>query len=375
MKKKPVVLKIQNRTVYQVHNYLQYQVFENLASLVGPWGQIQAWLFIGIVVVGLIMAGLFLYYKRTNKPFMDPRIVGVSSSFWGCFFAGLAIFIVESSYRFGCKFCTTGANMDFIPWLIGSSIVLVFFVVGFIVALFLYITNRPCGRASWRINQPIVGTPTAVGGASDPSPTVESTNGTRPKWFCCHPGCGSCCTAAKGAEPGKPVLWDCGLCCGLQCGIISTVGILVLIWFWLMAFILPTYWWMERHLDGLFGFALIEDQPYTAPLWMGEFGGAYRTPYWLNFVRYLSQRDIDWAHWAINGIKFAEGALDTASGDFTRYATPRWEDESFGILQTDYKTLRNPWMMLDLQALMESPSRWTPDGFPCLPNVHKNCNR
>merc|ERR1712050_263740 len=98
-----------------------------------------------------------------------------------------------------------------------------------------------------------------------------------------------------------------------------------------------------------------EHYPYTAPVWMGEFGVNVRSQYWLNFVRYLSIRDVDFAYWAVNGIKWSEGYIDATTGNFENYDFPRWENESYGLLMDDYKTIRHPWKLLDLQALMESP--------------------
>merc|ERR1712178_437221 len=62
------------------------------------------------------------------------------------------------------------------------------------------------------------------------------------------------------------------------------------------------------------GFLLEEGQPYTAPVWVGEFGYGNEGVYWANFVKYLSDRDVDWAYWALNGKKYGEGYLSTGHG-------------------------------------------------------------
>jgi len=205
---------------------------------------------------------------------------------------------------------------------------------------------------------------------------------------CCAPGFASCQAAlslmredlnsffrkslnAKSLPRRKknhPHVWDVGLCCGLHCTIFLVIVFLLSSFAYTFAHIVPTYWWMERHLDGLWGYALEDGHPYTAPVWMGEFGTQARGQYWLNFVRYLSIRDVDFAYWAINGLKWTEGQIDGTSGEYTMFDEPRWTNESFGILSHDYKTVRHPWKVMDLQALMESPARWVPDAIPCNPD-------
>ncbi|CAK9070845.1 unnamed protein product [Durusdinium trenchii] len=71
---------------------------------------------------------------------------------------------------------------------------------------------------------------------------------------------------------------------------------------------------ITRWLDKQWGFALEEGQAFTAPIWMGEFG--YLS---LSLRSYLSSRDVDFAYWAINGIKYSEG-FNQANGTWNRIA-------------------------------------------------------
>eukprot|EP00434_Breviolum_minutum_P000018 symbB.v1.2.000015.t1/scaffold5.1/size591573/15 len=121
--------------------------------------------------------------------------------------------------------------------------------------------------------------------------------------------------------------------------------------------------------DTKWGFALAEGYSYTAPVWMGEFGQMLRGSYWLNMLRYLAERDIDFAYWPLNGLKYSEGYF-TKSGEFHEWDHPRWEDEQFGLLLNDSWSVRHTWKLLDIQALMDSPVKWTPEESKC--NVAKN---
>ncbi|MBV9085651.1 MAG: cellulase family glycosylhydrolase, partial [Acidobacteriaceae bacterium] len=67
-------------------------------------------------------------------------------------------------------------------------------------------------------------------------------------------------------------------------------------------------------LDQKWGFVTAPGQPYTAPIWIGEFGTCHDQPscltssspgtngFWFQGFRdYLDRRDFDWAYWALNG--------------------------------------------------------------------------
>jgi len=284
-------------------------------------------------------------------------------------------------WNFGKKFCSIALYSDVLPWILWFSI------VG-IVALFMAIVGLVRLQPWKLLSKRQVDTAddgqveTADDGVAEAEDVAykkqDSCAMTITSWKL---GCGLLWRDVKwlafdiilrrhadenrSYRQNPAVQWDLGLHLALQLFIplVSWTLLLACLFFW--GHIFPTYWWMERHLDGLWGFALEDGFNYTAPVWMGEFGQNVRGQYWLNFVRYLSSRDVDFAYWALNGIKYAEGAIDGASGNFITYETPRWENETFGILSHDYATVRHPWLLLDLQALMSSPATWVPDEPPC----------
>jgi len=236
-----------------------------------------------------------------------------------------------------------------------------------------------------------------------------------------------------------------------------------------------TYEFAKEFLDDKWGFVTEEGQAYTAPVWVGEFSYANEGPAWQHLIRYLSERDMDFGFWAVNGKKYSTGYMDGHTGEYTHYSycdneygcdgyehawdivngrcdqnamegtncAPkqsegangvcsyqvqtsgktcssycaskgrtcvsasrlsgqgtcqmqdarttsdimaegegcdealdeqvctcsmqlwRWENETYGILERDYNTVREAWRLRDLQALAQSPSTWIPRDIAC----------
>ena len=92
-------------------------------------------------------------------------------------------------------------------------------------------------------------------------------------------------------------------------------------------------------MEAFTGFILEEDQAYTAPLWLGEFGENNPNTYWQFLTRWLSENPtVGWAYWAWNG-----------------YKTDPTTDESYGIMNADMVTVRDEWKLQDLQAIQDYP--------------------
>jgi len=170
---------------------------------------------------------------------------------------------------------------------------------------------------------------------------------------------------ADDAIAAEKVVWDSGLCCGLQCFILCLVVLVSSTGLHIFAAIAPSYWLLETHFDRNWGFVLEDGQDFTAPVWMGEFGNARRGEYWINLMRYLSDRDVDFAYWALNGRKWLTARVNS-DGDRVEYDTPKWTVEPYGVLASDYWHIRSAWRALDLQLLMESSgATWGSGVQPC----------
>ncbi len=104
----------------------------------------------------------------------------------------------------------------------------------------------------------------------------------------------------------------------------------------------PTF---EAQMDLEWGYVVEEGHPYTAPVWVSEFGESGEldsSPWFDNLIRYLREGDFDFAYWALNpGPK------------------PSGEDEAYGLLEPDWVT---PLDDFRTQALMEIAAPTTGPG-------------
>jgi len=82
------------------------------------------------------------------------------------------------------------------------------------------------------------------------------------------------------------------------------------------------------------------NQTFTAPFWLGEFGTNSADKMWGYTMQILKENpNWGWSYWALDGYKHSPG---------------QDEDESFGILEQDYVTVRHAWKLADLQKVMSS---------------------
>ncbi len=90
-------------------------------------------------------------------------------------------------------------------------------------------------------------------------------------------------------------------------------------------------------MDHDWGYVIQENQPYTAPVWVSEFGiGVEETnsEWFQNIIRYLKEGDFDFAYWPLNPGPKASG-----------------EEETFGLLELDWKTPRDDFRTQALQDI------------------------
>jgi len=74
---------------------------------------------------------------------------------------------------------------------------------------------------------------------------------------------------------------------------------------------------------------------YSAPFWMGEFGGGSDSENYQKIFRLLKEHDLDWAYWCIDGYQFGRG-----------------DNEGYGLFENDFSTIRHPWKIDQLQEIM-----------------------
>jgi len=80
-------------------------------------------------------------------------------------------------------------------------------------------------------------------------------------------------------------------------------------------------------------------QSTTIPIWIGEFGGNDPTdPWWFSIIDLFGQYNTSWSYWALNGNYIVN------STDFV--------DETYGVLEQDWLSLRHPSMLANMQTVM-----------------------
>ena len=157
-----------------------------------------------------------------------------------------------------------------------------------------------------------------------------------------------------------------------------------------------TYTQLSCMLGDQWGFLLTQGHPYTAPVWVGEFGAsAAKAPQftvatsgncaqrdsgsscdittsdngpWLNcFLNYLNSNDADWSYWAVNGTQADQGiAKDHRLQGSLQIPQTLLNPESYGILGPSWNTAA-PNLSEDLASVgpaTQGPGSWTPSEAP-----------
>ena len=94
--------------------------------------------------------------------------------------------------------------------------------------------------------------------------------------------------------------------------------------------------------DREFGYVVKGKEPYTAPVWLGEFGissanvGEKEKAWWHNLADYLIDNEIGFAYWALNSEK----------GDGST--------EGYGLVNEDWSDYKKDWRQIDMQRLLQN---------------------
>jgi endoglucanase len=113
---------------------------------------------------------------------------------------------------------------------------------------------------------------------------------------------------------------------------------------------LMSYSDLKTALGNMWGFLLVQGMPFTAPVWVGEFGTCHTAAdcvdsasgqgFWFAGIReYLSEADIDWAYWPLNGTE--------ARGQGRTYGA----EETYGVLDVTWQKPALPSLQAALAAL------------------------
>ncbi len=102
------------------------------------------------------------------------------------------------------------------------------------------------------------------------------------------------------------------------------------------------------------------DKPYTAPLWVSEFGNGLKSNkpnskariWWKYLMCYMQEIDIGYSYWSFTGgkIKAANGP-DTPKNENTAY-TISWNNATYGLNDRDWEPIKEDFRLQDIQRYL-----------------------
>lgn len=133
-----------------------------------------------------------------------------------------------------------------------------------------------------------------------------------------------------------------------------------------------TYDVLKQEWDRQWGYLLTPGMPYTAPVWIGEFGNFHTQSinltdanpsdgsggFWFqSFRTYLDQNDIDWSYWPLNGTE-SSGQGRTYNGeDGYGILNPYWNQAAIPSELTPTPAISTLSVMQPLMAPSQGPGR------------------
>ena len=123
-----------------------------------------------------------------------------------------------------------------------------------------------------------------------------------------------------------------------------------------------TYEQLAQELGSWWGFLIVQDMAYTAPVWVGEFGTCnwaedcftgntgdgtvedrFNGAWFAKFINYLAAGDIDWAYWAVNGTMARADDREYGALDWFGVLGPNWTEPSSQSLLNALQSIQKPW--------------------------------
>lgn len=109
---------------------------------------------------------------------------------------------------------------------------------------------------------------------------------------------------------------------------------------------------LSTELGDKWGFLLKQNQPYTAPVWVGEFGtchssadcvtGTSKQGRWFTFLgQYLANADIDWSYWAIDGTQASGTGRTFGDEEVYGILNMKWDDAASTLLLQALQKIQN----------------------------------
>jgi len=110
---------------------------------------------------------------------------------------------------------------------------------------------------------------------------------------------------------------------------------------------------LHTALGDSWGFILKQNEPYTAPLWVGEWGSCHTGPscisgstgtagYWFEcFVEYITGADIDWSWWALDGTESSGAGRTWGAEETFGVLNMKWNDAAYLPLLQKLQSIQN----------------------------------
>jgi endoglucanase len=124
----------------------------------------------------------------------------------------------------------------------------------------------------------------------------------------------------------------------------------------------PTYDDLAADLGSWWGFLIVQDMPFTAPVWVGEFGTCnwaedciggdtfdgtvedrFNGVWFETFIQYLTAGDIDWAYWSVNGTMARAEDREYGAVDWFGVLDETWTEPSNERLLDALQGIQEPW--------------------------------
>jgi len=352
-----------NKVVYEVHNYRFFQVWETILPKFLSWTEVGWYSYVLYFLTALLAVTVATAWYLVGAPQPPPGLLMITVGMWVLIPTILVTLVIKIAIRFVWHLCYVRSLWhDILP---GTWVALLLGAVGIILItgglVFMLCDDDDKQEKATRgvpLGEPLE-KQTLVPNPSSPWQGVPASSKYR-SFAIAHGAAKKMCKVPK----EESAAWDHGVSCWLNVFLLSLIlsGFFVALHVW-GHHVANSYELMSTHQDRRFGFVLDEGYEWTAPVWVGEFGSYRRGVYWMNFLRYLAERDVDWAYWPLQGTKFMDGVW--SPDGYTAYENPHYEDDTFGIFKNDSYTIREPWRLTDLKGLMTSPAVWRPSNYPC----------
>jgi hypothetical protein len=387
-----------NRIVYAPHIYSFFALAEIMATDAmhvpflswWSWPLIAKVLFlIAAFVLSPCILSLFLSWKIEGKPMPSVAESIAALAGWLAlsmlipFAFKLAVYYAE--YTAHCAY-TAGNHELYSVILYGVLAMLCLLVCGGACIVLRRTSN---GDSTVRLRQTLVGQEAdaelpqipATSQAATELACAASLDARRPRktwsricdWACSSSRLPQWLRGASSRSNHMAAEWD-----SVRRRSFHTVLFLMTLNFWVLygavnALVFSTDEYWESQYDKMFGFIIQENQPYTAPVFVGEFGTGLDSDWFQKAVRYLGKRDLDWGYWPLNPVRPKSGIID-AGGNFVPYPDgDEIVNDTWSLLSSDWESVRSSWKLQRLKPIMKSPSGYTGTELPCSRSYSPDC--